>query len=659
VIFAQPQLLWLLLIPAALLISELGRRRSAAAARAHPKILHAEAHAHTLRLNADTTTWPRRGPRKRKVPTTLWCGLALGIVALARPQYGQREEPVFEQSREVIIALDLSRSMLAEDIKPSRLDRAKLLIGGLFERLEGERVGLIVFSGTAFLQSPLSSDYEILREVLPALGPDTLPEGGTNYRALLDTALDAFSDTPATDRFLIILSDGEATDDTWAHALDSLKKRGIRTIALGIGTPAGALIPESVSGTAGAGGFVKDDRGAVVLSKLEPATLRALATETGGLYRDASTWLDLASLISDTVDQGRQGEFTDTRSPRLIDRYQWALAPALALLLLSLWLEFPVRPRPRALTLHNAKTTAQHTATSLLLLASLLLFNTAPAQTIAEESASAALGKLVSQLVDSPTPPSGRDWAALARETVTWGQKLQSEQHPVPPGPVHDALHAATLGETLDPQTADWPQLRADLEALLETPPQAQPENPEEQNQQNPDQNKTGGSQNSQEKDQQENQDGSQDGQNGESNSDNSQSQKSGDQQTGDSEQSGENAGQQSEQQQQQPSPQQDNSASSDALGDMNEDASKPDPRNDTAEESRADNAHAPQGGSAPSQQVGGTQSQSSTSETDDPALAASLQKLEKIKGDDSPAQLFQMMDDSPRDQQPVSTKNW
>jgi len=680
VIFAQPQLLWLLLIPAALLIWEL-RRRAYTVGRTHSKILSAEARANTVRLSEPCPT-----ERKIKSAKPLLCfGLALGIVALARPQYGQREEPVFEQSREVLIALDLSRSMLAEDIKPSRLARAKLLISGLFERLAGERVGLIVFSGTAFLQSPLSSDYEILREFLPALGPDTLPEGGTNYRALLDTALDAFSDTPATDRFLIILSDGEATDDTWERALDSLKKRDIRAIALGIGSPAGAIIPE---GPGGAGGFVKDERGAVVLSKLEPATLRALATATGGLYRDASTWLDLASLIAETVDQGRQGEFTDTRTQHLIDRYQWALAPALALLCLSVLLEFPVRPRPRSLTLQPAENAA-----ALLLLAALLLGNattdalaqsatatvrqekgpTTPSdlreQIAREENEAAAptsaLGKIVSRLSDKPTPPTGRDWAELARETVTWGQKLQTEHHPVPPGPVHDALHAATLGETLDPQTADWPQLRSELEALLQTPPQPEPpEKPEDQSQQNPNQNKTGDSQNSQGEDQQENQDGSQDGQNSESDSGNSQSQKRGDQPSGDSQQSDENDGQQSEQEPQsnQDNSQQNQRPQSDALGDMNEDAPKPEPENGKREA----NDRAQENGASPppqqngqTQQVGGVQPQSPAAETDDPALAASLQKLEKIKGDDSPAHLFQMMDDAPRDPQPASTKNW
>jgi Ca-activated chloride channel family protein len=94
----------------------------------------------------------------------LCAGLALIVVALARPQWGKLDEPVFDQSREILLAIDLSRSMLTPDVKPSRLGRAKLLIQSLLEKLAGERVGLVVFSGTAFLQSPLSADYEILRE---------------------------------------------------------------------------------------------------------------------------------------------------------------------------------------------------------------------------------------------------------------------------------------------------------------------------------------------------------------------------------------------------------------------------------------------------------------------------------------------------------------
>ncbi|MES1166965.1 MAG: VWA domain-containing protein, partial [Pseudomonadota bacterium] len=335
--FAWPHLLWLLFVPAALLGWELSRRRRTDS-ETHPKMLRAEADSHHLALVTNHSARGRGRP-------WLCAGLALALVALARPQWGRIDEQVFDQSREILLAVDLSRSMQSQDVKPSRLDRAKLLIQSLLERLEGERVGLVVFSGTAFLQSPLSADYEILREFLPALNPDYLPEGGTNYRALLETAVQAFGTSSAADRFLIVLSDGEATDDDWKPAIETLQKRGIRVIGLGVGTSSGAMIPD------GAGGFVKDERGAVVLSKLESGTLQELAQATNGAYRDASAWVDLPSLLQATVEAGRKGSFVEKNQVRLAERFQWALAPALLCLLVSFWREFPVRPRPRELAL--------------------------------------------------------------------------------------------------------------------------------------------------------------------------------------------------------------------------------------------------------------------------------------------------------------------
>ena len=173
-------------------------RRTAAVTR--PKILRAEAGADSLELSALNSQLST--PRRTRPRVWLFLGLALAVFALARPQYGRIDEPVFDQSREILLAVDLSRSMLTPDVKPSRLDRAKLLITSLLERLAGERLGLVVFSGTAFLQSPLSADYEILREFLPNLGPDFLPEGGTNYSALIQTSLAAFNQTASADRFL-------------------------------------------------------------------------------------------------------------------------------------------------------------------------------------------------------------------------------------------------------------------------------------------------------------------------------------------------------------------------------------------------------------------------------------------------------------------------
>ena len=142
--FALPPLLWLLLVPLALLLWELTRARRAADL-SQPKILRAEADAHSLTLSPVAA--PLSTPSPTRARACLCLGLALAVVALARPQWGRIDEPVFDQSREIILAVDLSRSMLTPDVKPSRLERAKLLIQSLLERLAGERLGLVVFSG--------------------------------------------------------------------------------------------------------------------------------------------------------------------------------------------------------------------------------------------------------------------------------------------------------------------------------------------------------------------------------------------------------------------------------------------------------------------------------------------------------------------------------
>jgi len=165
--FAWPHLLFLLVVPVAWIAWDLTRRKLVGE-QEHPKILSANAGTDNVSLE-DTVQRTKIKTKKRYL---LASGIFFAIIALARPQWGHVEEPVFDQSREVLLALDLSRSMLTPDVKPTRLDRSKLLIQSLLDNLVGERVGLVLFSGTSFLQSPLSADYEILREFLPSLNPD-------------------------------------------------------------------------------------------------------------------------------------------------------------------------------------------------------------------------------------------------------------------------------------------------------------------------------------------------------------------------------------------------------------------------------------------------------------------------------------------------------
>lgn len=622
--FALPALLWLLAVPVLLLV--LDRRARAAAEVARPRILRAEAGAGGLRL-APPDVAPRTGRRAR---WWLAAGLALAVLALARPQWGRIEEPVFDQAREILLAVDLSRSMLTPDVKPSRLERAKLLIQSLLEKLAGERVGLVVFAGTAFLQAPLSADYEILREFLPALNPDFLPQGGSNYGALLDASLQAFGTTAAADRFLVVLSDGEATDERWKDRAAELARKEIRVLSLGIGTANGGMIPD------GAGGLVKDERGAVVMSRLETSTLQELARVTGGTYRDASAWLDLSTLLRETVERGQRGRFAERKTVRQVERYQWPLALALWCLLVSFFTEFPVRPKPRALPLRHPAPRPAAAATTALLLALLAAPAPAPAAARREDPAPpppvvpglaaapspatppapaapapSPLGRMVGRLSAAPEHRA-RDWAELVRETVTWGSQLKSGGQPVPEGPVRDALEAVALGQKLEAGAADWARLRTELEELLAQPPEPPPE--EKPDQPPPKQ--------EQDKNQKKDSPPQQKSSPGESPPDQPPP----------------------EGEQGQPPPEQQSKPENNPGKDSPPGEAQPDQDPALGDLNREEQPAPPP---EPTQKVGGQpeRKEGPPPEAANPALALPLQKLDQLRAQDSPAQLFQLME--------------
>jgi Ca-activated chloride channel family protein len=662
--FYWPHVLWFLFAPLALLVWRFVRWK-AAGTETHPKILRAEAGRRSLQIS-DLKSQISRRPRPRG---WLAAGLVLAILALARPQWGRIEEPVFGQSREILLALDLSRSMNSTDVRPSRLARAKLLIQSLLDRLQGERVGLIVFSGTGFLQSPLSADYEVLRQFLPALDTNFLPEGGTNYHDLLQTALDSFSTDGSADRYLIILSDGEATDDDWQPLVGDLTKKNIRVIGLGVGTAAGSLIPD------GKGDFVKDERGAAVLSKLESSTLRELAEKTGGTYTDASSWVDLPTLLQSTIEAGQRGLFHETTRVRLAERFQWALAPALLCLLISFWREFPVRPRSRELKLEpeyreqradgrehppsprstpsagsgqagsglrrtgkteNISAGASVATLCLLTSAFLLLSGFCPRARAAENdnTDSASLTKLVSHLSAQATP-TARDWADLAQSTITYGERLKNEQQSVPAGPVRDALAAVDAGESLDSHAADWSKFRRELAALQRKPPEQKP----------PPQSKQKQSQQSQKNNSDQNQ---QDSQPKPSSDGKSQSAKSPQDKTQPSPQDRSSKGDATPESASAGSPQNQPPAGPSAFGDMKE-------KSPAQAQSRP-----PAGEPRELQKIGGeSEAKAPDAAANDPTLAVPLQKLDQLKQQDSPAAIYELMRGQNKPAPAPNGKDW
>jgi Ca-activated chloride channel family protein len=271
---------------------------------------------------------PDVDPRRRRVRAVLVAG-AVGAIAfaLAGPLWGFRWERVRREGVDLVIAFDTSRSMLAEDVKPSRLGRAKLAVRDLVAALEGDRVALVAFAGSAFVQCPLTLDYGVFLQSLDALDAGIIPRGGTSLAAALDAGLGALEGREGKHQALIVITDGESHEGDAAAAAKRASERGVKVYTVGMGTTEGELIPED------GGAFLKDGRGQVVKSRLDEETLQRVALETGGAYvhaRGAET--ALADLYRDHIARMEKHEIASTLERRWEHRFQWPLALAVALL---------------------------------------------------------------------------------------------------------------------------------------------------------------------------------------------------------------------------------------------------------------------------------------------------------------------------------------
>ena len=213
-------------------------------------------------------------------------GVALIIVALARPQWGFSWEEEKYQGLDIIFAVDTSRSMLATDISPDRLSFTKTELSGFVKKLKGDRVGLIAFAGKAFLQCPLTADYDGFLIALSDLSTETIPKGGTSFPSAIHEAIRSYKSSQPTTKALVLITDGENTSDDVQKAIEKAKENDIEISSIGIGTPEGEMIP--IHDESGKVAYLKDKSGQVVRSKLMEKTLQMIALETGGMYVHAS-----------------------------------------------------------------------------------------------------------------------------------------------------------------------------------------------------------------------------------------------------------------------------------------------------------------------------------------------------------------------------------
>ena len=426
-------------------------------------------------------------PRKADPAYLVMAAVALGVIALARPQWGEQPELSFSQSMEVVIALDLSRSMWTPDMpnQTPRLRAAKATIERLLNSLRGENVALVVFAGTSFVQVPMSPDYQIIREFLPTLDPNYMPVGGSDYDRMLGAALEGFSQGNDRDRYLVVLSDGENTKPGLEPRILDMLRRNIHVLGIGFGTEQGAPIPDQK------GGQLLDKDKNPVVSRLTPATLQDLATRTEGHYVAATTLPEEAAvrkLIKDTVESGRAGRVRNANTSVGVERFQWFLVPAVLLSLLSLVREFRRHPRPRPV---HAAVTTQATA--------------AAASEVAARTAAAAVGAALTMLIGMLAAPRVQahhnseagfeveqsfkgdpatreraiaahmgkfgydpfDLQLLVEASIQFALGERAKGRLPLQGVMRDAVDAVRVGKKLDPKQTQWDRYEVQIHELL------------------------------------------------------------------------------------------------------------------------------------------------------------------------------------------------
>ena len=318
--FAYPEYLWLLwLLPLLVAVwtaaGQLARRRLSRFGRLE-----------TIRpLMPDAST----GRRRLKFILYL-TSFALLTLALAGPQLGSKLREVESRGIEMMLVVDVSNSMLAEDFQPNRLERTKYAIDKLFDGLKQDRVGLVVFAGDAVVQLPITSDYRMAKAFARRISPSMVSVQGTDIGQALSLATMSFSekgDNPAG-RVIVLITDGEGHDSGAIEAAERAAEQGIRIFTIGIGTPEGA--PIQIGGE-----FIKDDKGEMVVSKLGEPLLEKIAQATDGAYiRSTNQSIGLDEIVR-TINNMEKGDLAALRFEEFNEQFQYLIGAALVLLLLE------------------------------------------------------------------------------------------------------------------------------------------------------------------------------------------------------------------------------------------------------------------------------------------------------------------------------------
>lgn len=290
---------------------------------------------------ADPALFKKLSPDSSKLKSTLkvivfLLAMICLIFALINPKIGTEMETIKRKGVDIVFAIDVSRSMLAEDIAPNRLEKAKRLVTEIINNLKGDRVGIIGYAGSAFPQVPITTDYATAKIFLQGMNTNMVSSQGTAIKDAVELASTYYNDQSQTNRLLFIISDGEDHGGGLKEIAKESAKKGIRIYTIGLGSIKGAPIPIKQHGETIR--YLKNNQGETVITKLNPETLKELAKMTDGEYIDGTLTSEVTNQVKEILQQVEKSEIETKRYAGYKDQFQWFLGFGIGFLLLELFL---------------------------------------------------------------------------------------------------------------------------------------------------------------------------------------------------------------------------------------------------------------------------------------------------------------------------------
>ncbi|MFC2110275.1 VWA domain-containing protein [Bacteroidota bacterium] len=265
----------------------------------------------------------------------LCLGLSFLIISLVNPKMGTKLKTVKREGVDIVFALDVSKSMLAEDIAPNRLEKSKQIISKIIDKLGSDRVGVIVYAGNAYPLLPITTDHASAKMFLQNANPDMVSSQGTAINEALDLAKTYYNNEDQTNKFLVIISDGEDHEKNTIALADEIAKEGIKVYTIGVGNEKGGPIPMRINGTLN--GYKKDNKGEVVITHRHADVLKEIAEAANGAYVDGNKTEKPVDLIESVVTNAQKHEFETKQFSDYKDQFQWFVAIGLLFILLDVF----------------------------------------------------------------------------------------------------------------------------------------------------------------------------------------------------------------------------------------------------------------------------------------------------------------------------------